>query len=149
MQRYNMLFATLLLGGAVLAGCSPHQNPPATPVDSAATPTNRSFVNSTDQPNTPYYTQPGMNPGKVVQLKPIASQAGYSQNTPLADAVHDALLTGLSDDSRYIAAASKGKSVQLVGSVSSAADKAKAVQIAKSVKGVGSVTDKLTVSGGK
>lgn len=149
MQRSNGLFAAFLLVGVLLAGCSPHQNPPATPTDSATTPTNRSFVNSTDQPNTPYYTQPGMNPGKVVKLKPIPSEAGFSQNTPLAGAVHDALLAGLPQDSRYIATSSKGKSVALVGSVTSAADKAKAVQIAKSVKGVASVADKLTVRAGQ
>lgn len=147
MRHFRYLLAAALAATA-LAGCSPHQNPPATPVDSAATPTNRSFVNSTDQPNTPFYTQPGRNPGKVVTLTPIASQAGYAQNTPLATRVHDALLAGLPQDSRYIATESNGRSVELVGSVASAADRAKAMQIAKKAAGAGPVVDNLSVKSG-
>ncbi|HEX5324318.1 MAG TPA: BON domain-containing protein [Capsulimonadaceae bacterium] len=148
MQKSNTsVFCVFIAAGLLIAGCSAHQNPPATPSDSAATPTNRSFVNSTDQPNTPYYTQPGVNHGQTVALKPIPSQAGYGQNTPLASAVHDALLADQSLDSRYIAAESKGSQVLLIGSVASPADKAKAAQIAKSVKGVDSVSVKLVISG--
>lgn len=132
----------------LIAGCSAHQNPPATPVDSAATPTNRSFVNSTDQPNTPFYTQPGVNHGQSATLKPIPSQAGPNQNAPLAGAVHDALLADQSLDSRYIAVESKGNQIFLVGSVTTAADKAKAEKIAKATKGVATVVDRLTVNAG-
>lgn len=146
MQRISALCITLLLLVPVIAGCSQHQAPPATPADTGTTPTNRSFVNSTDMPNTPYYTQPGMNHGQPVHLKPIASEAGFNQNTPLVGEIHGALSADSTLDSRYIAVQSKGNKVLLLGSVSSAADKARAVQIAKSVKGVGGVLDKLTVT---
>jgi hypothetical protein len=149
-MRSSFCLAVLILlaSGATLAGCSSHDTPPATPVDSATTPTNRSFTNSTDQPNTPFYTQPGVNPGQHVALKPIPSQAGFSPNTPLALAVYNALSSSSNLDSHYIAAQSKGNVVLLVGSVKSAADKAQAEAIAKKQTGVTSVVDKLTVASG-
>jgi len=146
-RSFISLLPLLSLAVLFISGCSAHQDPPATPVDNAATPTNRAFVNSTDQPNTPYYTQPGVNHGKSVVLKPIPSQAGPNQNTPLAGAVHDAMGADQSLDSRYIAVESQGNNAILVGSVPSAAAKKKAETIAKSVKGVAGVIDKLTVSG--
>jgi len=143
MRRAYLVLAAYAL---FAAGCSPHETPPATPVDTAATPTNRSFTKSTDQPNTPFYTQPGVNPGKIVTLKPIPSQAGYSPNTPLASKVHDALLADTSLDSRYVAIATKGNSVMLIGTVSSAAAKSQVEKIAKKLSGVGGLVDKLSVT---
>ena len=147
MRRFIYSFLLVSIAGVSIAGCSKHENPPATPATNAATPTNRSFVNSTDQPNTPFYTQPGVNHGQPVALKPIPSQAGFNQNTPLATTVHEALAADNTLDSRYIAVQTKGDRVLLVGSVTNPADKAKAEAIAKKQAGVGGVIDKLQVAG--
>jgi hypothetical protein len=138
-------FMTALIVFVALAGCSRRDEPPATPAVNPQTPTNRSFSNSYDRPLGPLYSQPGVNGGKPVSLPPIASQAQFSQNTPLAARVVAALQAQKGIDTRYIAVSSKDQIVKLDGSVSSEAQKSAALKTAAAQPGVKSIENDLSV----
>jgi osmotically-inducible protein OsmY len=130
----------------LLPGCSAHQAPPATPVDTAATPTFRSSSNSYDQPNTPMYTQPGQNGGTPGKMTPIPTANRFDQNAPLALAVYGALQQGLGAQSvKYLTAQSKGGVVELGGTAPTAAVASQAKSIATKQNGVKQVVDKIKV----
>ncbi len=148
LRRLSILVAAAgIIPGCLLSGCSAHQAQPATPVDSAKTPTFRSSTNSYDQPNTPLYTQPGVNHGTAVKLPAIGKVDRFDQNAPLAEEVYGQLQAQLGRSAtNYITAESKGDTVQLGGTAADAATVAKASAIAKTAKGVGSVINKITVA---
>ena len=138
------LVLPLVLAGT---GCSRHDDPPDTPVQtgpSAQTPTNRSSTNSDEANNAPKYTQPGQNSGPPSPLPNLPPANRFDQNTPLASSVYTALQNQVPKASRYITVDTKGSEVRLSGTAS-AADKAKAETIAHSVKGVTKVTDTIEV----
>jgi hypothetical protein len=91
----------------------------------------------------PFYTQPGVNGGKPVTLKPIPSQRGFEPNDTLAGAVYENIVADGSIPTKYLAAASKQGVVVLTGTVDTGANKRKALQIARQTPGVRQVRDEL------
>ena len=128
------------------AGCSDHQSPPATPVDSAKTPTFGSSTYSYDQPNSPLYTQAGQNGGKAVSLPSIPPTSRFDQNTPLASEVYGSLQSKLGVTAvRYVTVQSKGAVVLIGGTVRSAADASTVIGTAKTAAGVKRVIDHIAI----
>jgi hypothetical protein len=142
-----LLSVVAAMSVVILSGCSAHQDPPLTPTDSAKTPTFRSSSNSYDQPNTPLYTQPGINTGHVVTLPSIPRHDRWDQNAPLALAVYGQI-SGLGrTDINYVSVQSKGSAVMVGGTVPTAALKAKVLALAKATPGVKSLVSTLKVQG--
>ena len=138
--------AALLCFAAPLCGCSARQAPPATPVDTARTPTFRSSANSYDQPNTPLYTQPGVNHGVRMKLPSIATVDRFDQNAPLAEKVYGQLQAQLGQQQmRYVTVQSKGSTVQLGGTASVQSSVTQAAAIAKQTQGVATVENHIKV----
>ena len=132
--------------GALVAGCSAHQDPPATPVDTARTPTFRSSANSYDQPNSPLYTQPGINRGAPANVPSVAKVDRFDQNAPLALAVYGQLTGQLgAQNVRYITCQSRGATVMLGGTAAGRDVADKAAAIARTTKGVSSVMNQIKV----
>ena len=145
------IFEGVTVAGAtmLLFGCSAHQAPPATPTMSASTPTYRSSSYSYEQPNSPYYTQPGVNGGKPVTLPAIPATNRFDQNTPLAAEVYGALQQKLgSTEVRYVTVQSKGSAVLIGGATQNAGIATKALSIVRQCPGVKSVDDHITVQAG-
>jgi ABC-type transport system substrate-binding protein len=146
MSSKPALSLALTVAALVAVGCSSHQSPPATPADAAKTPTFRSSTNSFDQPNSPLYTQPGVNPGSPAKLASIPPTDRFDQNTPLASEVYGALQGKLGAESvRYVSAQSKGATVLLEGTASSRAVATHAFEVAKTCAGVKNVVDRIEV----
>jgi hypothetical protein len=135
------------IGATVIAvGCSTRQDAPATPSDTATTPTFRSSTYSYDQPNSPYYTQPGLNGGTSVTLPSIPATNRFDQNTPLASEVYGELQQKIgSEHVRYVTVQSKGSAVLIGGTATSAELVAKVVSVVKRSAGVASVTNHIKV----
>jgi hypothetical protein len=150
--RHTMLVARVSLGSlcaALAAGCSAHQAIPATPVDTAATPTQRSSVNSYDQPNTPFFTQPGVNGGTPAVLPVVADPDKYDQNAPLAIEVYGAVQQKIGTGAtRYLTVQSKGSTILIGGTAGSSSALIEAVEVAKSAKGVSKVNVTAKVASG-
>ena len=132
----------LLLPG----GCSRRDPPTNTPVFHVGTPTNRSSTNSWEIGHEPWYTQPGVNGGRPVLLKPIPSQAGMEPDDPLAQAVYRAIVADGSIPTRYLETSAHRGVVAIVGTVPDAATKRRAEALARAVPGVKKVQSELTVS---
>lgn len=129
----------------LMAGCLAKDATTNTPNYHVGTPTNRSSVNSWELNNSPFYTQPGVNNGKPVTLKPIASQRGFEPYDPLAERVYAAWSAANGLDIKYLSAAAKGSVVILTGTVALPAQRTQAEDIARKAPGVTQVVDKITV----
>jgi hypothetical protein len=127
------------------SGCSPHQAAPATPATPDQTPTNRSFANSTDNPNTPLYEKPGQQGGAPATITPVPTHARFDENAPLAIATLNAIQADKSIDAKYIACSSQGTVVEINGTTPSKELKERCLKIARSQPGVTSVVDKISV----
>lgn len=138
---------TVLAMGAIWAsgGCSRHEDAPLTPASSSKTPTFRSFANSTDQPNTPLYNQPGLNGGKPVNLPKMASQKRFDQNAPLAQVVDSVIKTRTDIDPRYVATEAEGGVVRITGTIPSRVQHDIVLSVARKQNGVTRVIDDLKV----
>ena len=141
-KRIGAALALLLLPSG---GCSRRDPPTTTPVFHVGTPTNRSSTNSWEIGHEPIYTQPGVNSGRPVIVKPIPSQAGMEPDDPLALAVYRALTADGSIPTRYLETSAHGGTVRLVGTVADAAQKRRAEAIARAVPGVTSLQSEITI----
>lgn len=144
MTRRRLFAPTLLL--LLLGGCSRSDPPTLTPVYHTGTPTNRSSTNSWEIGHEPFYTQPGVNGGRAVTLKPIPSQAGMEPDDPLALAAFRALAADGSIPTRYLETSAHNGVVQIVGTVGTIAQKRRAESLARAVPGVRRVQSELTVT---
>ena len=135
-----------LAAGLGLGGCSQRDTPPATPSVNVTTPTYRSATNSWELNNSPEYTQPGVNHGKIESLPAIARHERFDQNAPLAISAYSAMQSKLASDSRYLMAQAQGGVLMIGGTVSTQADKVTAAKTAAAVPGVTKLIDTITVS---
>lgn len=142
MQRRLAAVSLVLL---LLTGCSRRDPPTNTPVYHFGVQTNRSSTNSWEIGHEPFYTQPGVNGGKPVSLKPIPSEARMEPDAPLALAVYQALAADGSIPTRYLETSAHGGVVQIVGTVPTLAQKRRAEAIARAVRGVKRIQSELTV----
>ena len=115
MPRLRLFVPSLLL--LPLGGCSRSDPPTLTPVFHTGTPTNRSSTNSWEIGHEPFYTQPGVNGGRRVTLKPIPSQARMEPDDPLALAVFRAIAADGTIPTRYLETSAHNGVVQIVGTV--------------------------------
>jgi hypothetical protein len=129
-----------------LAGCSARDKPNYTPVYHVGTPTNRSSTNSFEANHEPFYTQPGVNAGSAVTLKPIASQRGFEPSDPLAQKVYIALSADGTVPTQYLTCGAKDGVVLLTGTVQTAAQAAQAKKIALGVPGVKAMRSHIRVT---
>ena len=134
----------IVLGLALLTGCSAHDPVTQTPVYHTGTPTNRSSVDSWEL-SQPIHPEKQVPPGKAAPLAAVASQRGFEPDDPLAVAVFNALDADPKVSTQYLSARAKNGVVILAGSVTNAAQKARVVQIARTVPGVRYVADNLQV----
>jgi hypothetical protein len=130
-----------------LTGCSARDKPTDTPVYHVGTPTNRSSTNSDEANHEPFYTQPGVNAGKPVTLKPIPSQRGFEPSDPLAEQVYAALSADDPISARYLTTGAKDGVVLLTGTVQTPAQAAQAEKVARSVPGVKQLRSHIRVVG--
>lgn len=119
-----------------LAGCAEQPPQNLTPVYKFGVQTNRSSTNSYELYGSPHYTQPGVNAGKPIKVKPIPSQRGFEPYDSVAEQVYMALNADQTLNARYLLAKSQHGIVILSGNVQNPAQKALAVKIARSVPGV-------------
>jgi hypothetical protein len=140
--------ALILLLTVCAAGCSPRDRPDYTPVYKYGVQTNRSTTYSYEMNGTPKYTQPGVNAGKPVTLKPIPSQLRFEPYDAVAERVYMTLNADGALPARYLTASAKNGVVILTGTVQTAAQKARAAQIARGVSGVKQVINRITVRAG-
>jgi len=129
-----------------LPGCSAKDPVTATPSYHIGVKTNSSSVNSWEMNREPLYTQPGVNNGRPVTLKPIPSQRGFEPNDPLAEDVYAALQADDSLPTRYLSASAKDGVVVLSGTLPSPALRAKAEALARAVPGVCALRSRLLVT---
>ena len=134
----------IVLGLALLTGCSAHDPVTQTPVYHTGTPTNRSSVDSWEL-SQPIHPEKQVPSGKAAPLTTVASQRGFEPDDPLAVAVFNALDADPKVSTQYLSARAKNGVVILAGSVTTAAQKARVVQIARAVPGVRYVADNLQV----
>lgn len=131
-----------------LAGCSAKDPPTYTPVYKYGVQTNRSSTNSYEMNGEPRYTQPGVNSGRPVTLKPIPSQRGFEPYDPVAEQVYMALSADGALPARYLSTRAQNGVVILAGTVQNAAQKMRAAQIARGVAGVKQVRNQIIVNPG-
>ena len=142
-KHSGVMLALILLSSG---GCSRRDPETTTPVFHVGTPTNRSSTNSWEIGHEPFYTQPGVNGGRPVTVRPIPSQAGMEPDDPLALAVFQAIAADGGIPTRYLEASAHHGVVQLVGTVADAAQKRRAEAIARAVPGVKQVRSELSVA---
>ncbi len=130
-----------------VAGCSRRDPTTTTPVYHIGTPTNRSSTNSDEANHEPFYTQPGVNGGRPVTLKPIPSQRGFEPSDPLAEQVYAAIGADGTVPTRYLTTGAKNGVVRLTGTVATAAQAAQAEKIARGVPGVKELRSSIHVVG--
>lgn len=131
----------------IAAGCSRRDPPTTTPVYHVGTPTNRSSTNSDEANTEPFYTQPGVNGGRPVTLKPIPSQRGFEPSDPLAEQVYAAIGADGTVPTRYLTTGAKDGVVQLTGTVETAAQAAQAEKVARGVPGVKQLRSHIRIVG--
>ena len=134
----------IILGLALLAGCSAHDPVTQTPVYHTGTPTNRSSVDSWEL-SQPIHPEKQIASGKAAPLTTVASQRGFEPDDPLAVTVFNALDADPKVSTQYLSARAKNGVVILAGSVTTAAQKSRVAQIARAVPGVKYVADNLQV----
>jgi osmotically-inducible protein OsmY len=109
---------------------------------------NRSTTYSYEANGEPRYTQPGVNSGRPVTLKPIPSQRGFEPYDRVAEQVYRTLNADGTLPARYLSAAGKDGIVILSGTIPTVGDKARAEQIARSVAGVKQIRNQIVVNSG-
>lgn len=142
----KILLAAIAAG--ILAGCSPRQEAPATPVMVATTPTYRTSVDAGDAVTEPYYLTPGVNGGDKAKAPSVPMPDRYSANSPLAVEVYFALTSDPTLDMQYVAVEGKPHSILLKGTVNSAAQRAAIERAALTARGVKTVKNELAVQAG-
>jgi hypothetical protein len=144
----TLRIATVLLLLVTLTGCSAKDPPNYTPVYKYGVQDNRSTTYSYQINGEPRYTQPGVNAGKPVTLKPIPSQRGFEPYDHVAEQVYMAFNADGALPARYLTASAKDGIVILSGTVPTANDRTRAEQIARGVAGVKEIRDKIVVNKG-
>ena len=144
MPRHRSFAPALSL--LLLGGCSRSDPPTLTPVFHVGTPTNRSSTNSWEIGHEPFYTQPGVNGGRPITLKPSPSQARMEPDDPLALAVFRAIAADGSIPTCYLETSAHNGVVQIVGTVADPSQKRRAEALARVVPGVRRVQSELTVT---
>lgn len=130
----------------VMVGCSAKDPDTTTPYYHVGTPTNSSSVNSWELNNEPYYTQPGANSGKPVNMPTVPYTPRYEPNDPTAKAVYKAIVDNDTVPVQYVAIVGHDGDVQIMGSVETATQRARVTEIARKVPGIHTVENKLQVA---